>query len=126
MIQESYIQAAIAIRRKYLSLITNVEIYHNNAKRIISTLEESIIELNDIKENKQDVESISSVLGVLSKVDDETQRLEKIMEPINIEIENLSKEENELFRLIKDKYTTLSHEDIYNYIQERLVNEGLA
>jgi predicted transcriptional regulator len=131
MINENLLKSAVSIRREYLKISNNMSLYHNRAQEVVKILEESVSKLEEIQQsieknkNTSSEDSINKILNVIKDIEDEGQRLEKLVDPMNKEIEKLSKEENELYRLIKEKYTTLSDDEIINIIQIRLQKEGL-
>ena len=131
MIKEFFLQSAVNIRRQYLKISNNMELYHNKAKEVVDTLESSVKKLEEIQEKvKTDSsmsaeKSISHILKVINDVEQEGKRLEELVDPMNKEIEKLSKEENELYRKIKEKHPDLSDEQIVKSVEDRLQKEGL-
>jgi predicted nucleic acid-binding Zn-ribbon protein len=131
MIDEFFLKSALNIRRQYLKVSNNMEFYHNRAKDVVNKLEETIEKIEnlqkDISVNKSisNEGAISSLMEILKSVEDEGSRLEKLVEPMNKEIEILSKEEHELYRQIKQKHPDLTEEQIVKSVQDRLIREGL-
>lgn len=131
MISENLLQSAINIRRQYLKISNNMALYHKRAQEIVTTLEDSVKKLESLQEsiekdkNTSAEDSINKILNIIKDVEDEGQRLEQLVDPMNKEIEKLSKEENELYRMIKEKHSTLSDDEIINIVQMRLQKEGL-
>jgi DNA repair ATPase RecN len=131
MINEQFLQSAVNIRRKYLKVINNMDLYQKRANEIVQILEKSISDLEklqkDVSSNKSTSAeiAINKLLEVIKTVEDEGNRLEKLVEPINDEIEKLSKEENTLYLAIKDKYPQLSDDEIVKQVSERLNREGI-
>ena len=62
---------------------------------------------------------------MLNNVEEEGKLLEKMVEPINIEIEKLALEEQELFRQIKIKHNNLTDDEIIECVKNRLITEEL-
>lgn len=131
MISENLMQSAIRIRRQYIKSSSNIELYHKRAKEIAGILDKSIKDLDVLKENmdnnkgKDPNKSLSEVVKIIKEVDDEGKRLEELMKPMNEEIEKLQKEENELFRTLKEKYPDVSEKELIKEVAERLREEGL-
>jgi arsenate reductase-like glutaredoxin family protein len=131
MIDENFLKSAVNIRRQYLKISNNMEFYHNKAKDVVDKLEETLESLeklqNDFSVSKSisNEGAISSLMTILKDVEDEGDRLEKLVEPMNKEIEKLSKEEHELYRQIKEKHKDLTDEQIVKSVQDRLIREGL-
>jgi predicted nucleic acid-binding Zn-ribbon protein len=131
MIDEVFLKSAINIRRQYLKVSNNMEFYHNKAKDVVNKLEETLKKLDDLQKDYtvdkkiSNESAINELMKILKDVEDEGNRLEKLADPMNKEIEKLSKEENELYRQIKEKHKDLTDEQIINSVQERLIREGL-
>lgn len=131
MIDEIFLKSAVNIRREYLKVSNNMEFYHNKAKEVVSKLEETLKKLDDLQKKVTEDKSVSNesaitaIMTILKDVEDEGQRLEKLVDPMNKEIEKLSKEEHELYRQIKEKHTDLTDEQIIQSVQDRLLKEGL-
>lgn len=136
MIDEKYLQRAIGIRRTYLKLVNSMDLYRARALQVSERLNDTLKKLDDIKEdakvrsgskkNVNEVDLLNRLLKIIDEVDDEGKRLEKLIEPVNIEIEKLSKEEMELYRLIVDNHPSLSEDQIVQIVQDRLIKEGLS
>lgn len=135
MIDEKYLQRAISIRRAYLKLVNNMDLYRARALQVSDRLNDTLKKLDEIKEeatirdtNKKvsSGDLLTKLLKILDDVEDEGKRLEKLIDPVNIEIEKLSKEEMELYRLIVDNHPSLSEDEIVKIVQDRLIKEGLS
>lgn len=135
MIEEKYLQMAISIRRTYLKLVNNMDLYRARALQVSERLEDTLKKLEKIKaeaddRNKNtkvsDQDLLNKLLGVIDDVEEEGKRLENLVEPINKEIEKLSREETELYRQIVDNHPSLSEDQIVKFVQDRLIKEGLS
>jgi flagellar hook-basal body complex protein FliE len=132
MIDIFYLKSASEIRRKYLKINNNMSLYQNKTKDILDILNSSLNELNELQNslkndnnNKNLKKSIDKLLEVINNVEHEGFRLEKMLEPINLEIENLAKDEQELYRKIVEKYPSYSQEYIVNTVKEYIKAQGL-
>jgi septal ring factor EnvC (AmiA/AmiB activator) len=131
MIQENLLQSAVTIRQEYLKVSSNIELYHKRSKEIVSILDKNIESLDklqkDIKSKKvtDPEKSISKLMEVIKEVEVEGNKLETLMAPMNKEIEKLQKEENELFRTLKEKNPELSDDQIIKEVGDRLRRENL-
>ena len=133
MIEEKYLKMAISIRRTYLKLINNLDLYHNRALKVSSNLEETLSKLDtiqedlDLKDKKpSSKETLDKILGILQEVEDEGKKLETLIDPINTEIEKLGREEQELYRQIVEHHSELTEDQIVNFVRDRLLKEGLS
>ena len=133
MIEEKYLKMAISIRRTYLKLINNLDLYHNRALKVSSNLEETLAKLDtiqeglDLKDKKpSSKETLDKILDILQEVEDEGKKLETLIDPINVEIEKLGREEQELYRQIVDHHPELTEDQIVNLVRDRLLKEGLS
>ena len=130
MINKNLLNSAVRIRKKYLKVSSNMNMYNKRAKEIINILENSITKLNDIQndinDNKGDSkEAVNKIMEDINSIDEEGKRLEEMVNPMNEEIEKLQQEEQELYRLIKEKYPDLSDDEIIKEVHEELQRQGL-
>ena len=133
MIEEKYLKMSISIRRTYLKLINNLDLYHNRALKVSSNLEETLAKLDtiqeslDLKDKKtSSKETLDKLLDILQEVEDEGKKLETLIDPINVEIEKLGREEQELYRQIVEHHPELTEDQIVNFVRDRLLKEGLS
>ncbi len=133
MIEEKYLKMSISIRRTYLKLINNLDLYHNRALKVSSNLEETLTKLDTIQENldlkdkkPNSKETLDKLLEILQEVEDEGKKLETLIDPINTEIEKLGREEQELYRQIVEHHPELTEDQIVNFVRDRLLKEGLS
>ena len=132
MIDESFIKAAIKIRREYLKLTNNLNFYKRKAEDVIENLEDIVTKIENIQQEteNQKVTNNDAVVFQLTKlltdVESEGRAVESLIDPLNKEIEKLGLEEQELWRNIKNKYSNLSDEEIVEYVRKRLLQENLS
>ena len=135
MIDEKYLQKAIRIRRTYLKLINNMDLYRARATQISENLDKTLKDLDNFQKdlNKKDrKESIDEkalfekLLKIIDNIEEEGKRLEKLIEPVNFEIEKLAKEEIELYNQILDGHSNLTEDQIVEKVKDRLIKEGLS
>ena len=137
MVDEKYLQKAISIRRTYLKLINNMDLYRARALQVSDRLDGTLKKIDDYqnelkessksqKSNLNEVEIFQKLLKIIDEVEEEGKRLEKLVEPINLEIEKLAKEEMELYRQILDGHPNLTEDQIVEKVQDRLIKEGLS
>ena len=132
MIEEKYLKMSISIRRTYLKLINNLDLYHNRALKVSSNLTETLAKLDtiqeglDLKDKPSSKETLDKILNILQEVEDEGKKLETLIDPINLEIEKLGREEQELYRQIVEHHPELTEDQIVNSVRDRLLKEGLS
>jgi predicted nucleic acid-binding Zn-ribbon protein len=137
MVDEVFLQNAVRIRRTYLKLSNNMDLYQKKAQQVSDKLDETLVRIEEIeKEAKESRNSKSSsnnaeyflneLMKALQEVDDEGKSLENLVDPLNKEIEKLALEEQELFRKIKEKHFTLTEEQIVESVRDRLIKENLS
>ena len=135
MIDEIFLQNAVRIRRTYLKVTNNMNVYEKKAKEIIDKLDVTIERVNEIQSKAEKSKSsnelgtqelLNDLLKVLSDIDDEGKTLETLIEPLNVTIEKLGNEEQELYREIKQKHNSLTDEEIINCVRDRLIKENLS
>jgi predicted nucleic acid-binding Zn-ribbon protein len=130
MIDEKFLIMAINIRKTYVELLENMSFYESKALSIKEKLEDSVSRLQSIENeatnrNADTKDLLSKILNVISSVEDEGTRLEKLIEPINYDIEKLRKEEVDLYNKIIDTHPDLSEDQIVEIVKNRLMSEGL-
>ena len=131
MIDERYLRVAVQIRRTYLKLINNMELYKTVASSISKKLEETIDKISEIENDYvdkkiDDKKSMDQALKVINEIEEEGKRLEGLISPINDEIEKLLKEEQELYKQIVNNHRELTEQQIVNIVRDRLIKEGLS
>ena len=130
MIDEKFLIAAVNIRKSYIKITSNIDFYKKRAEKTLEVLDKSIKEIdeiqNDIKNRDESKDSINSLLSLLLKIEEEGNRLEKFVDPLNKEIERLAIEEQELYRVIVEKHPELSESQIVESVRKRLEKERLS
>jgi len=131
MIDEKYLRVAINIRKTYLKQINNLDLYKKMSNSILEKLKGTIKDIEEIEKEYidkkiTDEQSLQRALSILDSVEREGKRLEEAIDPINVEIEKLAKEEQELFRQIVERHSDLSQDQIVWIVRERLIKEGLS
>ena len=135
MIDENFLQNAVRIRRTYLKMINNMDFYQKKAKEIVDRLDETIEKVNIIQKKAEESKSnkeiggqdlLNELMKVLNDIEDEGHSLENLVDPLNSDIEKLALEEQELYRLIKQKHNNLTDEQIIESVKDRLIKENLS
>ncbi len=136
MVDERFLQRAITIRRTYFKLINSLDLYQSRALQVSDRLDETLkklekfqTDLNSKDERKTNVsekEIFEKLLKIIDEVEDEGKRLEKLVEPVNQDMEKLAKEEQELYRQIVDYHPNLTEDQIVQSVKDRLIKEGLS
>ena len=133
MIEERFLTAAVNIRKTYLKLTSNLDLYKDKAEGTLKALETAYEQVRSIdkklkeaKKNKQTIEPVTDdLLKIISDIEEEGNRIEKFVEPLNKEIESLAIEEQELYRNICEAHKDLSEEQIVDIVRKRLIKENL-
>jgi prefoldin subunit 5 len=125
MIDKSFIESAKTIRKEFLELDSSLSDYKMYVKDLTDSFMKIARELQHWKDNQLMKESSVQSAGefMLKKLDEieqETEKLNKKIDPINSKMEKLREEENKLYRKIKERYPTLSDEQIIRQIQENI------
>jgi len=132
MIEERFIKRAIEIRKTYLKVTRDISVYESRAKKTLATLENTMKKLSELQDNiKNKVvtnvdDASKKLMNILTEVEEEGERLEKLIDPLNLEIEKLRNEEQELYRLIKEKHPSITDKQIVDEIHKELKKEGLS
>jgi hypothetical protein len=131
MIDENFVNAAVRIRREYLKVNSNLDLYKRRAREITANIDNLIHKVEDIQENfADDRNSVEEAVGELAKVvqefEIEGQKLQKLVDPLNKQVEKLGLEEQELWRAIKIKHGDIPENVIIEYVKQRLIRENLS
>ena len=133
MIEERFLLAAVNIRKTYMKLTSNLDLYKNKAESTLKSLESAYEEVEKIgdrlakaKKDKKTIEPVSDdLLKVMASIEEEGNKIEKFVEPLNKEIESLAVEEQELYRNICEAHKDLSEDQIVDIVRKRLEKENL-
>lgn len=129
MIDEKFLIAAVNIRKNYFKITSNIDFYKKRAEKTLEVLDKSLKEIDEIKneiKNNESADTVNSLLSLLLKVEEEGNKLEKFVDPLNKEIERLALEEQELYRVIVEKHPELSESQIVESVRKRLEKERLS
>jgi hypothetical protein len=137
MVDEVFLQNAVRIRRTYLKLSNNMDLYQKKAQKVSDKLDETLARIEEIEKEARESRNsktssnnaeyfLNELMKALQEVDDEGKSLEDLVNPLNKEIEKLALEEQELYRKIKEKHFTLTDEQIIESVKDRLIKENLS
>ncbi len=135
MIDEKFLVAAINIRKTYISVTSDIESYEKRIKITLDRLNSTLEKVENIQKDMKDKEKVKrldskgilmDLLKLIDEIEDEGKSLERYVEPLNKKIEKLSIEEQELYRMICEKHSNLTEEQIISSVRERLIKEKLA
>ena len=128
MIDERFLIAAVNIRRKYLKLSSNLDVYRDKAEATLEELKKAKEKLTKIEKGDYDKENLSGlheVLNIIVGLEESQQSFEKTLEPLNKELEKLLIEEKELYDQSCKKHSNYEENQIVNIVKERLQKENL-
>jgi len=128
MIQEFLLKKALNIRKEYNKITKDINVYENMVSGVLKSLGKNSEELEDLKkkidDNKvTDVEfAKSEMLKIILDLEQEANRTGEHINILNKNIEDLRKQELDLYREIKEKYPEMSDEQIKKEIQDYIKN----
>lgn len=128
MIDERFLIAAVNIRRKYLKLSDNLDVYRDKAEITLDELKKAKDQLTKIENGDYDKENLSGlqkIVDIITDLEESQKSFEKSLEPLNKEIEKLLIEEKELYEQICKKHSNYGENQIVNIVKERLQKENL-
>ena len=137
MIKENYIQAAISLKREYIKISSDLNKYMGMSNTYLKNIDDCIKDLEKIQnrldndrnsklETNSSGNHLNDILAVLDKIDNESLRVERIIESLNSDIEKLGQEEQILYKRICDSHPELSENQIVEIIRLRILREGLS
>jgi hypothetical protein len=134
MVDEVFLQNAVRIRRTYLKLSNNMDLYQKKAQEVASRLDDTLEKVDELSKkaelskksnDPQTFNLLNELMEILKTVESDGTALEELVDPLNRDIEKLAVEEQELYRLIKEKHFDISDDDIIKEVQDRLKQENL-
>ena len=129
MISQIYLDRAVKIRREYLSLNKDASDYKVLVENLKNKVEETIDGLEDLLKNinlSTEDETKEKSLKYLLELEEESQKIQKVIDPITEKIQELGKEEQSLYEQIKLNYIDLTNEEILSIIQNELKKQNLS
>jgi len=129
MIDKVYIDRAVSLRKEYLDLNKNLKKYEGLINSLKDKIEGTIGNLQNIIDNIksssiEDVQKMS--IQYLSGLEEETQKIQKFIDPLNKKMEKLQEEEQALYNQIKISYPGMDDKEILTYIQDELKKKNLS
>lgn len=132
MIQEIFLRKALNIKKKYNSIVRGIDSYEKNLKTLLSTLESKQEDFIGLKEkldlNKFDDpdKAKNEFLKLLLELENEVNGNEIQVNSIDKQIDDLRKEELDLYKDIKQRYPELTDNQIKKEIYEYLNKMNLS
>ena len=129
MISQIYLDRAVKIRKEYLSLNKDASDYKVLVEKLKDKVEETIDGLEDLLKNinlSTEDETKEKSLKYLLELEEESQKIQKVIDPITEKIQELGKEEQSLYEQIKLNYIDLTNEEILSIIQNELKKQNLS
>lgn len=123
MIDKFYIDSAIRIRKEYLELSKPLDFYLEQLSNMSKIFDGAISDLEKFKTtlNGKTKEAAEKELhDRLLSVEEKTNSIQKLAEPINKKMENLKKEEEALWEQIKLRYPDVDEDVLIQEIQKHL------
>jgi hypothetical protein len=128
MIEERFLEAAVNIRKRYLNLSNDLDLYRNKAESILTDLEKAKDDLSKIESGNYDDENLSGIqqiVDIITNLEESQNGLERFLEPINKNIEKLLIEEKDLYDKICKKHSNYTEDQIVHFVKNRLEKENL-
>lgn len=134
MIDEKFLLAAVNIKKTYIRLLSNLDLYETKAKETLEKLGSLYDKLGvlekDIKKpeniNNDNYSAFNEVLKILNELENEGVKLKSFTDPLNKKIENLALEEQELYKQICMKHSDMTEDEIVECVGKRLEKENLS
>ena len=128
MIAEIYIESAKNIRNEFLRLSKKLDSYQNESAKLVIFLEDISKQLEDYSKtdistikNKSDVAAAGEyIVKKMTEIEEEEQKIIRLVQPINEKIDKLKVEEATLFKQLKEKYPNMTDEEIIYEVQSNL------
>ena len=110
-----------------------MNLYQKKAQEVADRLDDTLQKVDELSKkaevsknsNTQTNNLLGELLDILKTVESDGESLENLVNPLNKEIEKLALEEQELYRLIKERHFNVSDDLIIEEVQSRLKSENL-
>lgn len=131
MIDIQLIESARLIRKKFLKLTKELDGYQDEVKGLVKFLQEKMKSLEEYRDKevkkkiktKEDVPVVTrEILREIEEIEQAEIQLQKKLKKVNEEMEKLNKDEEILYKTLKNRYPELSDEQLKIEIQKNLVN----
>ena len=129
MIDKIYTKRAVSLRKEYLELNGNLKKYEYLVVELKDKVEKTIGNLQNIIDNinESTVDNIQKKsMEYLASLEEETQKIQKFVDPINKKMEKLQNEEQALYNEIKMRYPGMDNKSILSEIQNELKKQNLS
>jgi hypothetical protein len=134
MIDEKFLLAAVNIKKTYIRLLNNLNIYEVKAKETLEKLNSLYDKLGVLEKDIKKPENINNdnfspaqeILKILDELENEGKKLKAFTDPLNKKIEGLALEEQELYKQICMKHSDMTEDEIVECVRIRLEKENLS
>lgn len=124
MIHELLLKKALNIRKEYVRITKDINVYENMVSGILKSLGKNSEELEDLKKKIDDKKvtdvefAKSEMLKIIIDLEQEANKTGEHINKLNQNIESLRKQEIDLYSEIKEKYPNMSDDEIKKEIQD--------
>jgi len=122
MINKKYLEQALRIRKDFLKTDNELLGLKNDLKKINKKIENTLNDLKEIRDKsdqyKTNEEFQSDVMKCLAEFEDHSKYAEKIYQPLNKKMEDLKKEEQDLYKNLVLEYPNIKEDILINEIQD--------
>jgi chromosome segregation ATPase len=128
MIHELLLKKALNIRKEYVRITKDINVYENMVSGILKSLGKNSEELEDLKKKIDDKKvtdvefAKSEMLKIIIDLEQEANKTGEHINKLNQNIESLRKQEIDLYSEIKEKYPNMSDDEIKKEIQDYIKN----
>jgi chromosome segregation ATPase len=128
MINELLLKKALNIRKEYVRITKDINVYENMVSGILKSLGKNSEELEDLKKKIDDKKvtdvefAKSEMLKIIIDLEQEANKTGEHINKLNQNIESLRKQEIDLYSEIKEKYPNMSDDEIKKEIQDYIKN----
>jgi len=120
MIDNQLLESAKYIRKEFLSLKTELDLYQGEVKGLGEFLLRKVDELTKYKDDvvqkiktKDEIKVVTEhILKNIQEIEDEEKNINRKVDIINKKIDKLKNEEIILYKTIKDRYPKMTDEEI--------------
>jgi len=128
MIDDKYLLSGLRIRTESENALSSITIEEKKLQRINDNMTKITKELEVITNNLEKYSGPEEVkddfFKKLKEIEIESTKLSSTLDPLNVKMEKLAKEEEQLWNTVREKYPTISDDDIIKEFQDYIIKNN--
>lgn len=125
-ISDKYIEIGIRLRKEYLDVSSTIDEKVGELDTILNSIDKISLDLDAISkklDNMSKDEAVKTINQQLDYLTKESIKVTDLCKPLNKKLDDLKKDEQNLYLSIKTSHPELSDDDIKNEFYERVIKK---